>query len=198
MKNRIFVLTSLMFLFLLFPTGARAQVSPGDFSADIISSSPQGTVNMKIYSTTGKSRMEMPGNITIIRQDLHVMWMVMPGQNMYMEQPIDPMMLTRTSRVMPGEIERVPMGSEVIDGKTTQKYKITYQASRGVDSVYQWLGQGEMPVRVQAVDGSWTVDYKNVSMGHQPDSLFEPPAGYQKMTIPSMGSLMQAAAADEL
>ena len=187
MKNRVCVLSSFIFLFLLFPAGARAQTTPGDFSADIISSSPQGTVNMKIYSTTGKSRMEMPGNIMIIRQDLQVMWMVMPGQNMYMEQPIDPTMLAKTSRVIPGEIERVPMGSELIEGKTTRKFKITYEAAGRRESLYQWIGGNEMPVRVQAIDGSWAVDYKNISIGHQPDSLFEPPAGYQKMAIPSMG-----------
>jgi len=187
MKNRVYVLISLIFLSLLFPAGARAQAVPGDFSADIISSSPQGTVNMKMYSTAGKSRMEMPGNIMIIRQDLHVMWMVMPAQNMYMEQPIDPAMLAKTSRVMPGEIERAPMGNELIDGKTTQKFKITYETAGRRETLYQWIGANEMPVRVQAVDGSWTVDYKNISTGHQPDSLFEPPAGYQKMAIPSMG-----------
>ena len=187
MKNRTFVLIHLIFLSLWFSVGARAQAAPGDFSADVVSSSPQGTVNMKLYSTAGKSRMEMPGNIMIIRQDLQVMWMVMPSESMYMEQPIDPAMLVKTSRVVPGEIERTPMGNESIDGKTTQKFKITYETAGRRETLYQWIGTNDMPARVQAVDGSWTVDYKNVSTVHQPDSLFDPPAGYQKMAIPSMG-----------
>src|SRR3989338_4532559 len=125
MKNGERILIGFIFLFLLFPAGAGAQSMPGDFSADVISSSPQGTIQMKIYSTPGKSRMEMPGNTMIIRQDLQVMWMVMPSEGVYMEQPIDPSMLAKTSRVMPGETERVPMGNELIDGKTTRKFKVT-------------------------------------------------------------------------
>src|SRR3989344_7490311 len=158
MKNRVCVLSSFIFLFLLSPAGRRAQAASGDFSADIVSSSPQGTVNMKMYSTAGKSRMEMPGHITIIRQDLRVMWLVMPADSMYMEQPIDPAMLAKTSRVISGEVERVPMGNELIAGKTTQKSKITYETAGRRESIYQWTGANEIHVRTQAVNGSWTVD----------------------------------------
>jgi len=192
MKNRLYILISLMFLFLLFPAGVRAQKATADFSADIISTTAQGAMNMKIYSTTGKSRVEMPGNIMIIRQDFGVMWMVMPDQNMYMERPIDYAMLARTSPVLERAIERVPMGNESIDGVVAQKSKITYEVNGRPDSMYQWIGPKDMPIRSQAIDGSWTVDYKNISMGPQPDSLFEPPAGYQKMAIPSMGDMVQA------
>jgi hypothetical protein len=41
---------------------------------------------------------------------------------------------------------------------------------------------------MEAVDGSWSVEYKNVSLGPQPDSLFEVPEGFQKATMPSFGS----------
>jgi hypothetical protein len=44
----------------------------------------------------------------------------------------------------------------------------------------------KFPVKMAAVDGSWTMEYKNINMGTQPDSLFELPSGYKKMTMPSM------------
>ena len=43
-----------------------------------------------------------------------------------------------------------------------------------------------MPVKTAAVDGSWSQELKNIKMGSQSDSLFELPAGYQKMQMPQL------------
>ena len=40
--------------------------------------------------------------------------------------------------------------------------------------------------KTAAVDGSFTQEYKNIKIGGQPDSLFEVPAGYKKMTMPGV------------
>jgi hypothetical protein len=44
----------------------------------------------------------------------------------------------------------------------------------------------KFPVKMAAVDGSWTMEYKNIKLGSQPASLFELPPGYNKMAVPSM------------
>src|SRR3989338_8016281 len=103
-----------------------AQPMP-EFSTDIVMQS-QGhdEVHGRTYVSNNKIRMETPGLITIIRKDLNVMWMLMPQVNMYMEKPFEFDEVTNTSRAMPGEIERLPMGKEMIDGQAADKFKVTY------------------------------------------------------------------------
>lgn len=192
MREKINIMSGLLFLLALFSSDVQAEVISGDFSADVVTASDQGEIAMKLYSSGQKSRMEMPESLMIVRQDLGVMWMVMPSQSLYMEQPIDLSMAVRTSGAMPGEIERVSQGSERVNGKTAEKFKITYEAAGRRDSVYQWIAEGLIPVRTQALDGSWTVDFKNVSTGQQPASLFEVPPGFKKFAVPSMGDLMKS------
>lgn len=166
--------------------------SAGEFSADVVTTSREGSVAMKMYSSADgkKSRMETPQGTMIVRQDLKVMWMLMPSEGMYLEQPLDLQMVMQISREMPGEIERVPMGSEVVNAIKADKFKITFESSGQRDSVYQWVSADQLPVRTQAVNGSWTVDFKNVSSKPQSPSLFEVPPGFQKLAMPSMDTLM--------
>ncbi len=179
-----------IFIF-LFCSPAESKQMPGDFSADIISSTAEGTMQMKLYTSGQKSRMEMPGSVMIVRRDLQLMWMVMPEQKMYMEHPINQAMSAQTQPEIEGESERIAMGSEIVNGKNAQKFKVSFEARGESGQIYQWM-DGDTPVRTQAIDGSWTVDFKNIQTGSQPESLFDPPAGYQKMDIAGMAGAMQA------
>mgnify|MGYP001594689202 CR=1 FL=1 len=79
------------------------------------------------------------------------------------------------------------MGSETIDGHPSTKYEVTAKVDDKTMTTYQWLATDiNFPVKTAAVDGSWTVEYKDIMLGSQPDSLFELPAGYQKMSMPTM------------
>lgn len=168
---------------------ASATEAMGDFSADMVMTSAGHVTNVKMATTNGKTRMEMPMGISIMRPDLGVMWMVMPDQGMYMEQPLDMNSLAQASPESAGEVTRESLGREIVNGRDTEKIKLTIVSSQGTTQIYQWVA-GDIMVRAQSLDGSWTVDYQNVQTGPQPDSLFEPPAGYQKMQMPSVGNLM--------
>ena len=166
-----------------------------EFSADMLMRSEGHEMQSKTFISGDKIRSESMGQITIIRKDLNVMWMVMPQQNMYMENQIDLNTLARTSSMVSGEIERLPLGQETIDGQAADKFKVTYNAGQGPTTMLQWVGERHVPVKMQAEDGSWSVDYKNIQFGPQPASLFEIPEGYQKMQMPNMADLMKQAAA---
>ncbi len=184
---------------LLSATAAHARPAVStEFSADIISRGAQGEMQMKMYQSGDKSRMEMPQQTMIVRRDLGVMWILMPAQGIYMEQPIDYKMLAQSSPTIDGEVEREPLGSEEVDGQPADKFKVTYEANGERNSVYQWLTSSEMPVRTQAVDGSWTVDFKNMQVGPQDATLFDAPADLQKMQMPSMGEMMRQAMSGQL
>ena len=157
-------------------------VYAADFSADIVSSSPQGSFKAKLYVSGDKSRTEMPGAITISRMDEKVVWMLMPVEKMYMEQPIDPRAAVSMREKVDGEIERKAEGNEIVGGRNTTKYRVTFKANGKRESVFQWIDESvHIPVKTAAIDGSWSSESRNIQLGSQDPTLFEIPAGYSKM-----------------
>ena len=88
---------------------------------------------------------------------------------------------------MRGEVSRKLIGAETIDGHPTQKYEVTYTEAGKTEKMYQWMATDiKFPIKMAAVDGTWTMEYKNIKMGSQPARLFELPSDYKKMVTPSM------------
>jgi hypothetical protein len=162
-----------------------------EFSADVVNTAVgTGTMTGKIYVSKDRSRMEMQQGVVISRMDKKVAWILMPGQKKYMEQAIDPRSAAGTEEKMPGEIERSLVGKETIDGRLTDKYRIVYDASGKKETVFQWMDPAiNIPVKTAAQDNSWSTEYKNISIGSQPESLFEVPAGYEKFSMMAPGDL---------
>ena len=169
-------------------------VFAADFAADVVTTGQGGSMTAKVYVSGDKSRMETPGSVAISRMDKKVVWILMPDQRMYMEQPFDPSNVMSGSEKVQGELDRAPLGKETIDGKSTDKFKVTYQIEGTKNEMYQWVEGGtNLPIKSAAIDGSWSVEYKNIKTGPQPGSLFELPADYKKfsMEMPDMGSMMK-------
>ncbi|KPK99182.1 MAG: hypothetical protein AMJ95_00025 [Omnitrophica WOR_2 bacterium SM23_72] len=158
-----------------------ADIQP--FSSEMVSRAGGKIENAKVYVSGNKMRTEIAGNIAILRLDKNVMWIVMPSQQMYMEMPMDMTKVPQTSKEIEGELERVPLGEEMVNGIQTDKFKVTSREG----AVYQWLTDSGFPVKMEAVDGSWSVEYKNIFFGPQPDYLFEVPAGLKKASMPFGG-----------
>ncbi len=154
------------------------------FSSEMVSQSAGQTENAKIFVSGDMMRTEVAGTIMILRQDKNVMWIVMPSDRMYMEMSLDMNKAPKVSKEVEGEVERVPLGKEMVDGLLADKFKIAY--AEGI--MYQWLTDSGFPVKMEAADGSWSIQYKNISFGPQPPSLFEVPAGFEKASMPSFGT----------
>ena len=174
---------------------ASGELGNVDLSADMVMQMGGQKMEGKLYVSGTKTRMENIASIMIARPDLGVTWLIASGQNVYMEQPVNTDRIPKTARTMPGEIERTRLGTEMVDGRNAQKFKITYQEGERQASLYQWLVDGvPVPVKMEAVDGSWSVAYRNISVGPQPADLFESPQGYQKFAMPSLKDIMAQAA----
>lgn len=177
-----------------------AQV-PSSFSSDMKFASPKGTSGTgKLYFAGQKVRMEMiaqgHNSIMISDRSLKIAYIVMPQQKMYMEMSTD----------RPGP-QRGPnwqaydaaspcktlsnttcekIGTEVVDGRMCNKWKFTGSSS----SSTVWIDQKNgIPIRTLTSDGT-TMELTNIKEGPQSASLFEVPAGYQKM---DMGNMMRNA-----
>jgi hypothetical protein len=162
-----------------------------EFSADTVSTFKGGhETKGKINYRPDRFRMEIKFQedmIVITRVDKKVVWNIMPAQKMYMEMPYNFQNKPKVEEKFEGEIERKEVGRETIDGHPTIKYLITYKLNNKTDQVFQWMATDiNFPLKAAAVDGSWTQEFKNVKMGPQPESLFDLPAGYQKMQMPQM------------
>ena len=191
MKNRVKLISLVMGVFIFFmATIVLAQ----DFSADMINTSKGGIFKGKIFIGKDKTRMETPQSITITRMDRNVVWILMPKDKMYMEQPFDPGKVVAGSEKVSGEIERKLIGKEMIDGKMTGKYQIVYNQNGKRETIFQWLATGLMiPIKTAAGDNSWTMEYKNIKIGKQSDALFEVPPDYEKFSyqMPSMKDMLK-------
>ncbi|MCG3177185.1 MAG: hypothetical protein MOGMAGMI_02153 [Candidatus Omnitrophica bacterium] len=179
----------------LMPVTAAAM--DGEYSAKmVIYESQGGTAEGQVYVSKGKMRFDTPlgGNIT--RQDLNLTWVLMPDQQMYLEQALDVTAMRQTSSKVPGEVERKPLGKETVDGVETEKYLITYTEGPHTLQMHQWLGPEGLPRKLEALDGSWRIEYRDLKPGSPDPSVFEVPAGYQKMTVPrydDMAALIEQA-----
>ncbi|PKN28236.1 MAG: hypothetical protein CVU64_14305 [Deltaproteobacteria bacterium HGW-Deltaproteobacteria-21] len=155
-----------------------------DFSADmIISTGGEEDAKGKIYMQGNRMRMEMDGDgdenaVTISRPDKKVVWILMPEEKMYMEQPYpeDPKMKEWTSSM---EEQSKFIGNETVSGLTCKKYQAQDKET------YYWISEKlNFPVKTQDPDGSMLL--KNIKIGNVPGSLFELPKGYEKFSMPAI------------
>lgn len=162
-----------------------------EFSADTVTILNGGEkVTGKLYYKPDRFRMEMNTQedmIMITRIDRKVAWNIMPAMKMYMEMPFDLKNRPMVEDKFEGETERKLIGSETFDGHPTKKYLITYKSGNRTEQVYQWIATDmNFPLKTAATDGAWIQEFRNVRIGSQTNSLFEIPAGYQKMEMPQM------------
>jgi hypothetical protein len=189
------------------PTGAAA-TAPGwnfmgrSFSSTMVVTANGRTMQMKYYVTPGAVRMEMAQNgtqmIMIMRIDCQVMWNIMPQQQMYMEMNIAN--LTRglggaggqnvvNAMSMPDtKVDREKIGSEQVGQYMCDKYHFTVTTKNGTYSGTMWAARqlNDFPVKLVDDKTGATTEFRDINLGAQDASLFQPPSGYRKMTMPGM------------
>lgn len=177
----------ILFLVGMLLVAGSSVVFAQSFSADVVFKSDKEVTTGKMYAAAQKMRMDMQGMITITRLDKKLVWMIMPEEKMYMEMPIRPGNYVPSAEAMEGEVERVLIGSDTVDGKAASKYRVTVSTEGKKDSFYQWMATDSgFPVKMAALDDSWSQEYRNLVIGEPAAALFEPPAGYTKMSMPGM------------
>jgi outer membrane lipoprotein-sorting protein len=201
MKRNEFVKLTLCIALVVGVSGAIAgqTAMPQPFSADFTTTSATGgEMNSgKIYFSLPKMRMESSTkgqeSIIIMDQSIQTVYILMPKQRMYIESRTDqqnPMM--RQGPKAPtsfdpshpcGANEKCEKaGTETVNGRVCDKWVTT--GAKGTSTA--WIDQKlSFPIKTQSAAGEiWQLT--NVKEGKPDASLFELPAGYQKMVIPGM------------
>jgi Domain of unknown function (DUF4412) len=170
-------------------TAAAPYTPDKQYSADQVITTKDGmNVTSKVYADDGKMRTEMTTQgmqmISIIRPDQKKMYSVMPAQKMVMTMSLDSSKLKNMPSTTGDDSKFETVGPDLVDGTPCIKYKMT---SSKTDKVFLWwVAVGtKAPVKMAADDGSFTLVWKNYKTGPQDAALFEPPADYQVMEMPS-------------
>jgi outer membrane lipoprotein-sorting protein len=155
-----------------------------EFSADMVIV-PKGDEAMKgkIFVKGDKVRQETTEEdetqIMIIRPDKKVTWMITPDEKTYMEMPYQSSDKTFEEWTAEKEKNAKFLGEETVSGMPCKKFEIVED---GEKTVFWLTKQFPFPIKVE--DSEVTMEYKNIKLGSLDDSLFELPAGYEKMTAP--------------
>ncbi len=160
------------------------------FSADMVITDAKGkTILGKIFvKGTDKIRQEITADdettITILRLDKKVNWTLLPD-NQYLEAK---MMFDPNQPNPEFEYETANLGNETVNGFACKVVQYTYK-NKKYGILTQWVSDKlgyAVKIESKNTKGKVTsvIEYKNVKVGNQRDSLFEVPAGYQKLDLP--------------
>jgi hypothetical protein len=186
----IFVLS----LFAVAAFGANAATF-NNYSADMETTSAQGSFTSKIFVKDGKMRMESDTqerkSINIIRPDKKVIWMLMVDSKTYMEIPLDMSTQDIQSKLYDPNIQtdKEFIANELVDKHPTKKYHLTITTNgKKEKSGYIWEATdlANFTVKYESEDKKMTTAWKDIKMGGVADSVFELPSGYKKMDMPTM------------
>ena len=194
----LFTLAFSMMTGLLFSHAGNANTIPApdtEYSGVRQVVTAEGSFTQTVHHSHGKERsetqMEGMSMISIIRPDKNVAWQLMPMQKMYMEMDMNS--AKKMSGKAPDDVTIEKMGSEMLDGINTTKYKLLMKDKSAGGFI--WLSPENIPVKMDFLSKEGkekqriTMTLKNLKVEPQETALFELPAGYQPM--PSMGNMMK-------
>lgn len=142
------------------------------------------------YLPPGRQREEMNQDgmemAVIIRQDLGVMWTVLPN-NMYMEMAIDEAGRERPSTPSSeGIVEFEKLGNAEVNGWPTTRYRVLTQEDGQEAEGEFWMTEHWIPIRMEIAmrdnpGETMTMEIRDLRIVDQDAALFEVPPGATKM-----------------
>jgi len=171
--------------------GANASGIPGmrPFSADEVTVTGKERKAAKVYARETAMRMEGEDNkgrkvTTIMRFDRKVIWSLVPDQKMYVEGPWANQ-ADWAAMAQGAHVEKEFLGAESVGSYICEKVRIRVLLEGHEYTSIEWEAKelDGFAVKAQDEKGHWSREYSNVKLGPQDASLFEIPAGYQKMSL---------------
>lgn len=157
-----------------------------EFSADQIMRVNGKTHVSNIFYRDDRWRLEHqaigPVSVTIVRKDKQVMWMLLSRLKHYKEMPYNAEQDPKVQETLDGEISRNAIGTETLDGHPTTLFEVQVQTGGRTEEYYQWLATDiRFPLKLMKKDGSWSVEYRRLRIGHVSDFLFQLPVNFQPL-----------------
>lgn len=123
-----------------------------------------------------------PVNVTIVRKDKQVMWLLLSRMKHFKTMPYDPEQAPKVTERLDGEIAREEIGTETLDGHPTTLYQVTVRQGDRTETYYQWLATDiRFPLKLARKDGSWIVEYRHVKLRTISDYMFQLPLNFHPL-----------------
>jgi hypothetical protein len=179
----------LLIFALVAAPSVQADGSTGQYSAMERMSTERGDVDARVFVAPDMKRMEMHDSIQIIRFDKGVMWVLMPKQRMYMENPI-PAGSGGSSNLK--YLEKEKLGKETVNGISATKYRTVAEDPQGnrLEGM-SWLTddgilvKNDMQLKGEGRTMQVKIEISDLKVGKQDPSLFEVPKGFNKFAMPA-------------
>jgi len=157
-----------------------------EFTADQVTKTNGRVHKASIYYRDTMWRLDHqdlgPVNVTIVRKDKQVMWLLLSRMKHFKTVPYDPQQAPKVGERLEGEVGREEIGSEVYDGHPTTLYQVTVRLGGREVVYYQWLAADiRFPVKLARKDGSWIVEYHNVKLRTVSDYMFQLPVNFRPL-----------------
>jgi outer membrane lipoprotein-sorting protein len=188
-KSKGILRAALFLVFLLAGSALGAE-----FTADMVISSKAAGADMtgKVFVKGNALRQELDTPVgvqtTIIPSGAAVMYVLLPGQKMYMEIPNTQVTLDSSENLeakMANQGKVTKKGSETIGGYSCDVYHIVYSDKNLGEGTVWVSGELNYPLKIFTVtpQDTATILYKNIRQGKLDNGLFSLPAGYKKFSM---------------
>lgn len=165
-----------------------------EFTSTLIFKSDGQEMHGKIFLKGQKIRQELGDEgefqVSIVRPDRKVVWILMPEEKMYMEMPFTEEAQKKFMLRKPDESQAGMrhMGTETVNGFECDKYELSPDQEGQPAKEYVWVAK-KLGVPIKYVSGESSMEYRDIKLGGVADSAFELPQGYKKMEMPPMPHL---------
>jgi outer membrane lipoprotein-sorting protein len=158
-----------------------------EFSADFVVKTfgEPLPVNGKVFVKNGLVRHEVlergGKQITVVRPDKRVIWVINPDEKMYLEAAYQDSDRKFDSWTPEKEKQAKLLGKETVSGLFCKKYETVEDGQK----IIYWISEKLLfPIKIEGKES--LMEYKNITEGALADSLFEIPPDYESMTAPTL------------
>ena len=138
--------------------------------------------------------MGMGEMVSITRPDKNETYLIYPGLKAYAVTPTTNEKPTNDTTEKAPDIKKTEIGKETVDGHPCKKYKMIVKDDEGKEhemTVWTASDLKDFPIKMQMQENQTpvTMTYRDVKLEKPDESLFEPPAGFQRYI--DVGTLMR-------
>ncbi len=164
-----------------------------EFQADmLIQSATGGEMTGKVFVKGNSLRQEiltpMGTQVSIVNGSSNMMYVLIPGQQMYMEFANNQVSLSESESIEDkykdmGKVTK--LGTEDIEGYKCDNYSVEYDDPQFGKSLVWVARKLNYPLKIhsESPQDTVTILYSNVEKGNISDDTFELPEGYTKLTM---------------
>ncbi len=144
----------------------------------------------RIFVQDGKMRQEFNDaegqTITIVRPDLKKVWVILPREHGYLELPLKAKLPGQFIQIPPDALARRLVGKETMNGYEAEKYEVTAPGGLGPERQTIWMAvKLGTAVKLISREKNFSMEYRSIVEGAQPERLFNLPPGYKRLSAPA-------------